>query len=94
MSRLSIETVSEGLRAAIRIKEGRLPTEAELQAAPLLTGWALSAEPRFHRLVGVVSGHPIIDDGWCTTSVVLVIAPHRKWAHTVSRLYRLGAPLG
>lgn len=94
MSRLSSETVSEGLRAAIHLKQGRLPTAADLQTAPLLSGWALAEEPPFQRLVGVVSGHPTIENGWCTTSVVLVIDPHRKWARTVSRLFRLGPPLG
>ena len=94
MSRPSSETVSAGLRAAIHLKEGHLPAEADLQAAPLLSGWALVAEPpSLHRLVGVVSGHPIIADGWCTTSVVLVIDPQRQWARTISRLYRLKQPL-
>lgn len=90
MSRLSSDIVSAGLRAAIHLKEGHLPTAADPQAAPLLSDWALAVEPAsVYRLVGVVSGHPIIADGWCTTSVVLVIAPQRQWARTISRLYRL-----
>ena len=46
------------------------------------------------RLIGVVSGHPSIADGWCTTSVVLAADEAAGWARTVSRYYRLGPRLG
>ena len=95
MSRLSRETLAAGLRAALRIQEGELPTDADLAAAPRLEGWAIEeVEANLYRLVGVVTGHPTVADGWCTTSVLLVIDENRKWARTVSRLYRLGRPLG
>ncbi|HWV21799.1 MAG TPA: DUF6634 family protein [Devosia sp.] len=95
MSRLSRETLAVGLRAALRIQQGELPTEADLAAAPHLDGWAIEEiTPGLSRLIGVVSGHPKIADGWCTTSVLLVLDRHRKFARTASRLYRLGKPLG
>lgn len=94
MGRLSNEALLAGLRAAIKLKGGELPTEAELADAPLLTGWVLGQEPGgYSRLGGFVSGHPSLADGWCWTSVVLYLEPNRRWARTVSRLYRLGDPL-
>lgn len=95
MNKLSIETLSAGLRAALRIQEGQLPTDDEVRAAPLLSDWALEeVSPNLVRLVGFVSGHPLLPDGLCMTSVVLVIDTNRNWARTVSRLYRLTQPLG
>lgn len=94
MGRLSNEALLAGLRAAIKLKDGELPTEAELADAPLLTGWVLGQEPGgYSRLGGFVTGHPSLADGWCWTSVVLYLEPNRRWARTVSRLYRLGDPL-
>ena len=94
MTRLSNEMLLAGLRAAIKLREGELPTEAELADAPLLTGWVLGQESGGHsQLGGFVSGHPSLADGWCWTSVVLYLEPNRRWARTVSRLYRLGDPL-
>lgn len=95
MSPLSHETIAAGLQAAMRIREGELPTNADLAAAPRLEGWAIEEVlPGLFRLVGVVSGHPEIADGWCSTSVLLVLDQHRGYAWTVSRLYKLGKPLG
>ena len=94
MSRLSDEQVAAGVLAAIKLSDGELPTEAELAGAPLLTGWVLGEGPGgYSRLGGFVSGHPSLADGWCWTSVVLYLETNRRWARTVSRLYRLGDPL-
>jgi hypothetical protein len=95
MSRLSRETIAAGLKAAVRIQHGELPTAADLAMAPRLEGWAIEeVSPGLFLLVGVVSGHPRVADGWCSTSVLLVLDKHRKYARTVSRLYKLGKPLG
>lgn len=95
MSRLSKEAVAAGLRAAVRLKRGEVPTDAELANAPLLSGWVLGQEyGAFYRLGGYVSGHPLLPDGWCWTSPVLFLEPDRRWARTVSRLYRLSDPIG
>ena len=94
MAKLTITAVQEGLRAAIDIRNGNLPIEAQLDEAPVLSQWVLSeVGSGLHCLVGIVSGHPLLDPGWCTTSVVLVMDPHHRWARTVSRLYRLAEPL-
>jgi hypothetical protein len=95
MSILPRETVIAGLEAARKIKEGHLPTNEDLSDAPILADWALGDSSNdLVRLVGWVTGHPLLDDGWITTSVLLAIDPERKWARTVSRLYRLDKPLG
>ena len=91
---LSKEAIMAGLYAAMKLRDGELPTDAELSGAPFLTGWVLvEASGGFYRLGGFVSGHPKLVDGWCWTSIVLYIEPNRRWARTVSRLYRLGDPL-
>jgi hypothetical protein len=94
MSRLSDETVIAGLRAAVRLRSGAVPTDTELEGAPMLSGWVLERViGGYRRFGGFVSGHPNLPDGWCWTSVVLFIEPDRRWARTISRLYRLGNPL-
>lgn len=95
MSILTKEILEAGLREATRIAEGFKPGEAELADAPLLIDWAV--EPLFDglvRLVGQVRGHPLIPDGWITTSPLLTADERAGWARTVSRYYRLGPRLG
>lgn len=87
--------VTAALREADRIAAGFVPGEAELSGAPLLSDWIFETHPAgLIRLVGIVSGHPTIPDGWCTTSVVLVADETAGWARTVSRYYLLGPRLG
>lgn len=94
MGRLSDETVAAGIRAAIRLRDGEMPSQTELEIAPLLSGWVLEeAENGLWRFGGFVTGHPTLRPGWCWTSVVLYIEPHHRWARTISRIYRLGEPL-
>jgi hypothetical protein len=86
--------IERAIAAAQRLRDEHLPTAEELAAAPLLNDWL--AEPlaeRVVRLVGVVSGHPSIANGWCTTSAVLWISDDMSCCRTVGRLYRLGRPL-
>jgi hypothetical protein len=95
MSILTKEVVAAGLREAARIATGFAPGEAELAGAPLLSHWAVETQPGgTGRFVGIVTGHPSIPDGWCTTSIVLVVDIDAGWARTVSRYYRLGPKLG
>lgn len=94
MVKSSEQAIEAGLRAALKLKNGELPTEVELASAPVLTGWVLDeGADGICRLGGFVSGHPKLEAGWIWTSVVLFIEPSRNWARTVSRLYRLREPL-
>lgn len=95
MSILSRQAIAAGLREAGRIENGYVPTKADLTDAPILSDWMI--EPLrggLYRLVGTVSDHPSIRDGWCTTSPVLAIDPLGAWVRTVSRYYRLGPVMG
>jgi len=95
MSFLSKGVVAAGLREAARIEAGFVPGDTELAEAPMLTHWAV--EPLsggFMRLVGLVSGHPLIQDGWITTSPLLAADKEAEWVRTVSRCYSLGPRLG
>lgn len=95
MSILSRQAIAAGLREAGRIKNGYMPTKADLTDAPILSNWMI--EPLrggVYRLVGTVSSHPSIRDGWCTTSPMLAIDPLGTWVRTVSRYYRLGPVMG
>lgn len=95
MSILSRETVAAGLREAARIRSGYVPGEAELADAPLLAGWAVQPMPGgLFRLVGFVSGHPLLQDGCITTSAILAADEQGGWVRTASRYYRLGPRLG
>jgi hypothetical protein len=95
MAILSSKTVAEGLRAAIRLKRGHLPTDAEMAAAPRLCAWVIQPFENglVSKMLGIVENHPSVPDGVCVTSALLAIDPDRRWARTVSRLYRLGPSL-
>lgn len=97
MSILTKEMVGQGLQALDRIRRGEEPTAEMLADAPVLELWGVTrygddAEVVI-RLVGVVHGHPSIQDGPCTTSPVLYLPESQEWVRTVSRYYRLGKPL-
>ena len=63
-------------------------------AAPILNNWRRigigHGSPGI--LVGEVSGHPSLPDGWITTSAVREIASDSSHAQTASRRYELGTP--
>ncbi|MEO3433623.1 DUF6634 family protein [Inquilinus sp. CAU 1745] len=76
------------------LQRGEIPPGVNLDAAPLLDHWTYSVEPP-DGLIGVVTGHPRLQDGgWITTSQLVWIDEQRGVARTVSRYYRLGRPLG
>ena len=64
-------------------------------ATPILTNWRLigGSENVLGSLVGEVSGHPSLPNGWVITSAVSEIAEDRTWAQTYSRRYELAIPL-
>lgn len=83
----------EGLLAHLKnLKAGAMPSAAELSAAPMLDHYRPTARAA-ECLVGHVQGHPTIV-GAITTSDLWSYAPTLGWARTLSRLYRLGRPVG
>ena len=82
-----VETLLTHLR---KLKAGDLPTRHELERAPVLDNYQPGIRPA-DCLIGVVVGHPTLSGGM-TTSEIWTFAPHLGWAHTISRLYRLGRP--
>ena len=65
-------------------------------ASPVLSNWRIIAgngDDVLGVLVGEVSGHPSLSDGWIVTSPVAEIAGDRSWAQTASRRYQLATPL-
>lgn len=80
--------------ALTRLASGAPPDEAELEAAPLIDEWTLTIDDQCLILVGIVRGHPRIEDGQTiATSPVVWVAGDRGSARTLSRWYRLGRPL-
>ena len=76
----------EQLKAALRrIRDGDLPCGAELERLPLLDHWAIAIDGPVRLLIGVVSNHPLLDDGWCTTSPLMFISDDRKLARVYSQ---------
>lgn len=73
-----------------RMRAGEVPSDAELAAAPELSGWMVQDLTNQPYLAGWVHGHPRLPDGaWITTSPVVWLAPDQRCARTVSRWYRL-----
>lgn len=94
MSTLTREALEAALEEVARIRDGFVPGSAELADAPLLSHWTFEALPGgMIYLLGEVTGHPKIADGWCATSVVLAVDTKAGWARTVGRYYRLGPQL-
>ena len=84
----------EALLADLRnIAAGRLPTNPELETAPLLDFWEMDTAP-VPILVGVVQGHPLLQGPVIRTTDIQVLAPELGWARTLSRFYRLGRLVG
>lgn len=78
-----------------RLNRGELPSAEVLAAAPKLDLWYLTERHGVAALGGVVTGHPMLPEGaHIRTSCLLWLADDQRSARTVSRFYRLGAPLG
>ncbi|NEU97984.1 DUF6634 family protein [Bradyrhizobium uaiense] len=73
--------------------QGSQPPEAELQASPLLDRWSFAFLPA-PCLTGSVHQHPTLGSRpHLHTSELVLIDPHKRWARTWSRFYRLGKQL-
>lgn len=74
-----------------RIYRGEAPTAEELAEAPRLDFWTIGAEDGVLVLQGVVTGHPLLEEGaYIRTSALMWLSDDRTVARTVSRFYRLG----
>lgn len=70
------------------------PSRLELATAPVLQHWRPFRTLHGGTVLGgYVSGHPVLRDGPIRTSGLLSLCPTGRWARTVSRWYRLGAPV-
>lgn len=76
-----------------RLRAGWRPDETIFKRAPRLTHWSVTDPEAFGlvRLVGTVTGHPILQDHRvvATSPVVAFDTRTRVWARTVSRFYVL-----
>jgi hypothetical protein len=71
------------------------PTDDDLAAAPFLDNWHIGNFSLLgYRVIGIVTGHPTIDDGDINTSTPLHADLDRGWLRTRSRFYRLGIHKG
>ncbi len=85
----------EAAETLTRLKKGEYPSAAVLAAAPKLELWYLTERHGVAALGGVVTGHPTLPEGaHIRTSCLLWLADDQRAARTISRFYRLGAPLG
>ncbi|MDT3687933.1 MAG: hypothetical protein RO009_23160 [Pseudorhodoplanes sp.] len=75
-----------------KFASGWTPSADDLAQAPVLSGWMFDFYPGSDllNLVGVVTGHPRLPDGWVTTSPLAAIDLANGWARTAGRFYRLG----
>ena len=64
-------------------------------ASPVLNNWRLIGGNGnvLGVLVGEVSGHPLLRNGWIVTSTVAEVTGDRSWARTANRRYQLATPL-
>ena len=84
-----LERLARDMRS---IADGSVPTDRDLEAAPIVDGWRYGYRS-MTSIEGTSIGHPRLPDGPVHTTEVWIIDPARRWARTLSRLYVLGAPL-
>lgn len=65
---------------------------ARLSTAPLLDRYCPTIGPLGVRLIGDVTGHPLLGTRTIVTSQLWFADPHGQWIRTMSRFYRLGRP--
>jgi hypothetical protein len=76
----------------VRIYRREAPTSEDLAAAPRPNFWTIGAEDGCLVLQGLVTGHPLLDEGAnIRTSALMWLSDDRRVARTVSHFYVLGA---
>lgn len=68
-------------------------SKLELAKAPLLEDWAPIVMPQGLRLVGYAIDHLLVGERPVMTSPLCFADPQGMWVRTLSRFYRLGAPI-
>lgn len=75
-----------------RAQQGSHPSQRELDRAHFIDDWQFAYREEMC-LVGIVKGHPEIDDGhFIRTSRLWLLSRTSGYARTLSRLYALGRP--
>ena len=75
-----------------RLQQVRSVSPTLLRSAPLLKYWVPALRPEGLRLIGQVTGHPLIKGRMIMTSPLWFADPKGQWIRTLSRYYRLGPP--
>lgn len=73
-----------------RVRAGAAPREEDLARAPLIVDWHALLTPLGLRLIGFVTGHPLLGNRPAMTSQVWAADPGGRWIRTLTRFYRLG----
>ena len=76
-----------------RLRFGRPPPQRIFALAPLMEDWTTVLTPEGVKLVGRVTGHPILGDRNVMTTPLWFADPGCTWVRSLSRFYRLG-PIG
>lgn len=69
------------------------PSADTLSASPRLDLWQPIRMGADLCLAGAVSGHPLLQGPFITTSPLIALRDNEGWARTISRFYQLGQPL-
>lgn len=74
-----------------RLRFGRPPSQRLLEKAPLMEDWTAVLTPEGVKLVGRVSGHPVLGDRNVMTTPLWLADPGGTWVRSLSRFYRLSS---
>lgn len=85
------QNVIDARRALAEAEIG--PSADTLSASPRLDLWQPIRIVGDLCLAGAVSGHPLLQGPFITTSPLIALRDNEGWARTISRFYRLGQPL-
>jgi len=83
MTRMTLRSLRLGLRG---------PEPFDLSEAPFLSPWYPLRDPKFGGviLIGIQTGHPILEGNLINTSRICGMCSEGKWARSATRWYQLG----
>jgi hypothetical protein len=76
-----------------RLRQRGSVSPIELRFAPRIDDWVFLQTPLGIQLMGNVTGHPLLGDRAVVTSPLWFADADGAWIRSLSRFYRLGAPL-